>query len=99
MSIDHMDCDKANNRWWKLRLATKQEQSWNAGPHKDNISGFKGVYREGSKWRARICINGVTQRRGKFDTPEEASAAYEEMAREAHGEFYRVMDPVWVATQ
>lgn len=100
LTIDHMDCDKANNRWWNLRIATKQEQTWNAGPHKDSISGVKGVYRVGSKWYARICINGVTHRhRGGFDTSQEAGAAYEAMARKVHGEFYRVMDPVWAATQ
>lgn len=89
MTIDHIDHDRANNRWCNLRIASKREQAWNLGMHKDNASGFKGVLRVKSKWYARININGVTRyHRGGFDTPQEAGAAYETMAREAHGEFY-----------
>jgi hypothetical protein len=87
-TIDHIDGNPANNCWSNLRAATPTEQKWNTGLSKKNVSGFKGVSRYGSRWRACININGVKRHRGCFDTPEEAAVAYETAARELHGEFY-----------
>lgn len=88
-SIDHIDGNPANNRWANLRAATSSQQQWNTGLPKNNTSGFKGVRRHRSKWRVQIWIKGVLHQRGGFDTPEEAAAVYESLARKFHGEFYR----------
>ena len=88
-TVDHHDCDSANDRWENLRPATMREQQWNQGLRRTNTSGLRGVSRNGSGWRARINKNGVYLDLGTYSTPEEASAAYEAEARKLHGEFYR----------
>jgi hypothetical protein len=55
-----------------------------------NRSGFTGVYREGSKWVARIGINGEVLRLGSFNSPESAAKRYERAARLIHGDFARM---------
>jgi HNH endonuclease len=87
-TIDHKDGNRTNNRWDNFRPATKLEQTHNAKVRKDNTSGGRGVHKHKGWWRARISINGVRRHLGLFETAEEASAAYEAAAREAHGEFY-----------
>lgn len=87
--VDHRHGVPDDNRWIKLRPATRTEQNWNASIRKDNTAGYRGVYPKGRKWAARITIHGVPQYLGTFNTPEEASAAYEAIARKAHGEFHR----------
>lgn len=44
------------------------------------ISGFKGVSRHGSNWRARIFINGLGFYVGVFATAREAAYAYDNAA-------------------
>lgn len=85
--IDHKDRNCTNNSWSNLRPATGREQSYNR-VRKDNKTGFCGVVPHGLKFRATIMWNGVVWSSSYFDTPEEASLAYEEMARKLHGEFY-----------
>lgn len=43
----------------------------------NNKSGYRGVYRRGKFWVAQIRINKVAKYLGTYDTPEEASVAYE----------------------
>ena len=88
-SIDHADGNPANNAWRNLRVATKTEQAWNSWLRVDNSSGYRGVNRHRNKWTARISIDGRLQYLGLFSTPEEASTAYESVARKLHGKFYR----------
>jgi hypothetical protein len=45
--------------------------------NKINKSGFRGVYKSGSKFRARICIDGFNKNLGTFDTQEKASEIFE----------------------
>lgn len=90
LTIDHIDGDRANNRWANLRPATKTRQSWNSGLRKNNTSGQRGVrFQANGKPYATITANGQRRHLGTFNTIEEASAAYEAAARELHGEFYR----------
>jgi hypothetical protein len=88
--IDHKDGNRLNNAWRNLREAIQTEQNWNASIHRDNTSGFRGVSRARQKWVADIMTNGVRRYIGVFDTPEEASAAYETAARDLHRDFYRL---------
>jgi len=86
--IDHKDRDCANNRWSNLRAATSRQQSYNR-LRTDNSTGYRGVAPHGRKWRAMIKLDGVSWASSYFDTPEEASTAYEKAAERLHGEFYR----------
>lgn len=89
VTIDHKDGSRTNNRWSNLRAANGEEQQWNTGPQKNNSSGFKGIYRRGSRWHARIYIDGIHHWCGSFPSPQQAAVAYEKAARERQGGFYR----------
>ena len=58
---------------------------------RNNTSGYKGVswHKHIGMWSARAMINGKSNSLGYFDTAEKASAAYQEFAKSAHGEFYK----------
>jgi hypothetical protein len=87
--IDHKDGNKLNNRWSNLRPATYSQSTWNAGMHKDNRSGKRGVFLHRGRWQSLIMINGAMRYLGSYATVEDASVAYETVARETRGEFYR----------
>lgn len=89
--IDHINGERSDNRIANLRLATQIQNSANAGIRRANKSGFKGVSwdRGRRKFRAQI-RNGITNTHlGRFDTPEEAHAAYVAAALKMHGDFTR----------
>jgi len=89
--IDHINGDKADNRWSNLRAATRYQNIQNRGPHKDNAIGLKGVHFSGKeqKWIAQIHANGNSKRLGCFDCPAAASFAYQIAADKHHGAFAR----------
>lgn len=89
--IDHKDRVRSNNRINNLRECSRSKNAMNQGIPSNNTSGFKGVSwnSEINKWYA-LCtgING-RENLGSFDTPEEASKAYNDFASVHHGEFYK----------
>lgn len=87
--IDHIDGDRTNNRLSNLRQATLAQNAWNTGARSWSKSGIKGVSWESSrqKWFASIVVNRKQIALGRFDTKEQASAAYAEAARKYHGDF------------
>lgn len=96
--IDHRNGDSLDNRFENLREAAHGQNQTNKGPMRNNRLGVKGVYQKsnGNGWTsprytAQIAIPGVVPKRvrhlGTFDTIEEASAAYQKVAAELHGEF------------
>lgn len=95
MQIDHRDLNRSNNKFDNLRLSTQQQNTFNTPVSKNNRCGFKGVYehkgRSGllSRWCAKINVGRRQIHLGTFDTPEEASRAYEAGARLYAGEFAR----------
>ena len=91
MEIDHADGNPRNNAWNNLRLATRSQNMWNSGPHKNNSVGVKGVSwsRQRKKYVARITVNGNKIFLGRFDVFEAACAAYNEMAKKFHGDFMK----------
>jgi hypothetical protein len=86
--IDHIDGDKTNNRLANLREATTSQNHGNMTKNVCNKSGFKGVRQRGKRWAASIKLKGVLRYIGTFATPEEAHAAYCEVAKQIHGEFF-----------
>lgn len=88
--IDHIDGNRSNNRISNLRQADPVQSAHNRKGRSDSGSGIIGVkkIRDGAKWEAKIETNGVKTYLGRFDTANEASAAYETAAREMRGEFF-----------
>ena len=58
--IDHINHDRADNRWVNLREATHRENNKNRGMYKTNASGICGVNMDNAsgKWKAQINIKG-----------------------------------------
>lgn len=82
--IDHRDGDGTNNRWDNLRDATHAQNGANHPGWRDRYLP-KGVSRADKRFRARISVRGEVTMLGRFDTPEEAHAAYCEAAERLHG--------------
>lgn len=90
--IDHKDENKSNNRFKNLREATRSQNGRHKGPYKNNPSGLKGAYwdNDRKKWLSNIGIPGQGVKfLGRFNTKEEAHAAYCRVAEKLHGEFYK----------
>lgn len=90
--IDHINRDPADNRITNLRVADVSENARNRIAQKNNSSGFKGVCFERctGKWRAQIVVRGHHHSLGRYDSAEEAAAAYRIAATQFHGEFARI---------
>ena len=89
--IDHIDGDKTNNSIRNLRECRVMQNSFNRGKTKHNKTGYKGIFKrkDCNRWCAQIRYNGVKYHLGSFESPEEASEAYNKKAQELHGEFYK----------
>jgi hypothetical protein len=90
--LDHEDTDRANNRWRNLREATPTQNNGNMRRPKHNTSGAKGVSRDKDKWRSQIYFGGKKISLGRFDTVEQAHAAYVVAADQYFREFARPVD-------
>lgn len=90
--IDHINLDKADNRWCNLRLATRSQNQSNVPCHKLNKSGVKGVHlqKDCGRWVAYITVNRKRRHLGMFATKEEAIAARVEASLRLFGEFTRI---------
>jgi hypothetical protein len=82
--VDHIDGDGLNNQRANLRLVTNAENQQNRKALTTNTSGARGVSwdKRCRRWRAAIKHQRKTLFLGRFDTKEQASAAYETKARE-----------------
>jgi hypothetical protein len=95
-SIDHKNMDKADNRWDNLREATYSENCRNKKVNSNNALGFKGVIkRQGHQFRHAPYEAYIRPRAGervylgRFETAQEAHAAYSAAAAKLHGDFAR----------
>jgi len=84
--IDHKDNTRSNNALLNLRPTTHQLNAANR-TFTGNNSGYKGVYRKGSKFEVGIKVNQRRIYLGLFNSAEEASEAYEQAAKKYFGEF------------
>lgn len=91
LQVDHINRDGLDNRQQNLRLATSSENRYNTAQYSNNKCGLKGVHkcRRSGLWRASVQAQGRAVELGRFDSPEEAHAAYRRAAQVLHGAFVR----------
>ncbi len=89
---DHINGNRLDNRRKNLRVVNAQQSAFNTGLSSRNKFGYKGVsfQKEKEKYRAYIKINGHQKHLGYFKTKEEAALAYNEKAKNYHGEYARL---------
>lgn len=89
LEIDHINNDTHDNRICNLRLATREENSWNSPRRKNNKSGVKGVcyHKDTKKWAAALSFRGKRFNLGVFETVKLAEQAIKELRASLHGEF------------
>jgi hypothetical protein len=87
--IDHINEDRADNRWCNLREADNAQNLWNRGASAASKSGLKGAHFEErtGRWRASIRAKDTARFLGRFATAEEAHAAYVAAANDLHQQF------------
>lgn len=93
LMVDHIDGNPRNNKIENLRECTNAQNQFNSPKKASNRAGFKGVvFRTGYRkpWQARITVKGVPILLGRFDSAEEAAAAYAAGAANYAGEFARI---------
>ena len=84
--VDHINHNKLDNRRENLRLATRQQNSFNSKP----INGkTKGIYQDSNsgKWVSQICVNGKMKHLGKFYDKNDAILARVEEEKKSQGEY------------
>ena len=67
--IDHYNHNRRDNRLENLHVVNHQQNNWN----RSDVKGFRF---DKGKYQSRIGVDGVTIGLGRFDTEEEAHAAY-----------------------
>lgn len=86
--IDHINMVRDDNRLLNLREATHAQNMSNRKKKSNNTSGYIGVSKHRNKWSAYVRKDNVQMHIGLYSSPEEASIAREEKARQLFGEFY-----------
>lgn len=75
--LDHINLNKLDNSIGNLRNVNRLEQMQNLPVYRNNTSGLVGVYpRKNGKFQASVQYDGRNHYIGRFDTKEEAHAAY-----------------------
>jgi hypothetical protein len=76
-AIDHIDGQRANNRWKNLRAVSIAENQRNQRRRKVSESGFNGVSWDSgrSRWRAAIEVGGRNKHLGRFEHKDDAILA------------------------
>jgi len=87
--LDHIDRDRANNRFSNLREANRSQNCANRTRSSNNTSGVKGVHWLGRKnrWQARITVDGKRLSLGSYRNLEDAQAAYAKAALTSFREY------------
>lgn len=86
--VDHINGNSLDDRPCNLRSASITQNAWNHKKRKRRINLPMGVRVNSSKtYSARIGVYGKQITIGCYQTPEEASAAYQIKRKELYGEF------------
>ncbi len=87
---DHINGNGLDNRRANLRIAPngQRQNGLNRGPNRGGSSRFKGVFwnKQAGRWTASIKAGEIVWRHN-FAGEAEAARAYDDKARELHGEF------------
>jgi len=84
--LDHINRVKDDNRVDNLRIADFSQNAQNAGAHKDNASGVRGIFWDKSrcKWVAELTIDGKLIFKQRFNSKEEATIARKQAEEKYH---------------
>lgn len=76
--VDHIDCNKLNNKLCNLQLITNRENL--SKDKKNKTSKYTGVcwHKRSGKWRSKICINRKHKHLGYFDCELKAAEVYQD---------------------
>lgn len=87
--IDHIDCNRLNNKISNLRESTYQTNNENYKTPKTNKSGVKNVswYKSLNKWVVSISVKKIKKTIGYFDDLEFAELVAIEARNKYRGEF------------
>jgi hypothetical protein len=87
--IDHINCNKSDDRIENLRVASYETNGWNAPAKRTNTSGFKNVdwHKRMQKWRVKLSVNKSQKVIGYFSDVELAGLVAE-AAREKYHKMY-----------
>lgn len=89
--VDHHNGHGLDNRKSNLRATDHRRNAINHPVRVTSSTGFKGVTRDGDRFRARI-VDATGQRKslGLFVDASQAALAYDRAALEIHGKFARL---------
>lgn len=89
MEVDHINCNKADNRKENLRICHHYQNSKNRKKKSNNTSGIVGVTydKRRNKWVARIWDNGKKIHLGEFKDIEDAIKTRKEAEIKYYGEY------------
>lgn len=93
--LDHANGIRNDNRISNIRPSTQSQNMMNKGAQINSKTGVKGVSFEPvtRRYKVNIRANGKLIHVGRFETIEQAGAAYEEASRKLHGEFAFISRP------
>jgi hypothetical protein len=89
-AVDHINGNGLDNRKINLRICKQTQNCQNRKPNRNSFSKYKGVSYFCKKWVSMIRINGKLKYLGRHETEIEAAVAYNEKAKEYHGEFAHI---------
>jgi hypothetical protein len=75
--VDHIDSNPLNNNLLNLRIITHRENTSKERTKKSNLPVGVSFYKKSKKYISAIIINKKNTHLGYFNTPEEASNAYQ----------------------
>lgn len=89
LEVDHIDCDRSNNRIENLRLSTPNGNQHNKPLQKNNSSGYKNVYwhNQANRWVVRVTVNKRAKSFGLYNSKEDANEVAKKARAQLHGEF------------
>ncbi|MDO6389001.1 HNH endonuclease [Pontibacter sp. BT731] len=83
--VDHIDRNGLNCQRDNLRVCTKAQNAFNSRTF--GAIKYRGVSKHNDKYRAQIFTGGQRRHLGLYPTAEAAALAYNDVARELHGEY------------
>jgi hypothetical protein len=86
--IDHVNRNRADDRWVNLRLADHSTNGANMSVNRGNKAGLKGVTTTSrGRFVASIGVKGAVRYLGIFGTPQEAHERYYQEAQTVFGDY------------